>query len=161
MKIGIIGLPQTGKKTLFKTLTEYSFTEKDLTQNKSIKSIAKIKDSRFNKLVDMYQPKKQVQARIEIEILQKIEKDTISKGDIFKDIAELDAIVHVVRCFEDDSIYHIEGSVDPKRDIDNINAELILNDMLFIEKRFERLEKNIKKHCYSMQGYQQIKQASL
>ena len=145
MKIGIIGLPQTGKKTLFKTLTEYSFTEKDLIQNKSIKSIAQIKDPRFNKLVDMYQPKKQVQARIEIELLQKIEKDTILKGDIFKDIAELDAIVHVVRCFEDDSIYHIEGSVDPKRDIDNINAELILNDMLFIEKRFERLEKNIKR----------------
>lgn len=145
MKIGIIGLPQTGKKTLFKTLTEYSFTEKDLVQNKSIKSIAEIKDSRFDKLVDMYQPKKQVQARIEIELLQKIEKDTISKGDIFKDIAELDAITHVVRCFEDDSIYHIEGSVDAKRDIDNINSELILHDMLFIEKRFERLEKNIKK----------------
>jgi len=145
MKIGIIGLPQTGKKTLFQTLTQYSFSEKDLTQNQSIKSIAQIRDPRFDILADMYKPKKQVRARIDIELLPKIEKDTIAKGDIFKDIVELDAICHVVRCFEDESIYHIEGSVNPKRDIDNINSELILNDMLFIEKRFERLEKNIKK----------------
>ena len=145
MKIGIIGLPQTGKKTLFKILTGYSFTDKDLTLNKVVKSIAEIQDQRFDILADMYKPKKRVKARIDIELLPKIEKDTISKGEIFKDIAELDAISHVVRCFEDDSIYHIEGSINPKRDIDNINSELILNDMLFIEKRLERLENNIRK----------------
>lgn len=145
MKIGIIGLPQTGKKTLFKALTSHPLSDKDLVSGKSIKSIAEIKDTRFDRLVAMYNPKKQVRARVEIEMLPKIEKDTLSKGDIFKDIAELNAICHVVRCFEDDSVYHIEGSVNPQRDIENINSELMLHDMLFIEKRLERLDKDIKK----------------
>jgi GTP-binding protein YchF len=92
----------------------------------------------------MYRPKKEVRARIEIELLPKLEKDSISKGDIFKDINELDAICHVVRAFKDDAIYHIDGSVDPERDIDFVNAELLLHDMIFIEKRIERLDKTIR-----------------
>lgn len=145
MKIGIIGLPQTGKKTFFQILTDHPLTEKDLVSGKPIKNIAEIKDPRFDFLVDMYKPEKEVRARVEIELLPKIEKDTISKGDIFKDIAEMDTIAHVVRSFTDESVYHIDGSVDVVRDIDNINSELILHDMLFIEKRLERLDKNIKK----------------
>ncbi len=145
MKIGITGLPQTGKKTFFQILTNHLLTEKDLVSGKPIKNIAEIKDPRFDILVDMYKPKKEVRARVEIELLPKIEKDTISKGDIFKEIVEMDAIAHVVRSFTDESVYHIEGSVDMIRDIDNINSELILHDMLFIEKRFERLDKSIKK----------------
>jgi ribosome-binding ATPase len=145
MKIGIIGLPQTGKKTLFKALTNHPLSDKDLASGKSIKSIAEIKDKRFDTLVAMYNPKKQVRARVEIELLPKIEKDILSKGDIFKDIAELNAICHVVRCFQDDSIYHAAGSVGPARDIENINSELILHDMLFIEKRLDRIEKELKK----------------
>ena len=145
MKIGIIGLPQTGKKTFFQILTDHPLTEKDLVSGKPIKNIAEIKDPRFDFLVDIYKPEKEVRARVEIELLPKIEKDTISKGDIFKDIAEMDTIAHVVRSFTDESVYHIDGSVDVVRDIDNINSELILHDMLFIEKRLERLDKNIKK----------------
>jgi ribosome-binding ATPase len=145
MKIGIIGLPQTGKKTLFTALTQHPISDKDLASGKSIKGIAQIKDLRFDRLVEMYKPKSQVRARIEIELLPKIEKDTLSKGDIFKDIAELNAICHVVRCFQDESVYHIEGSVDPQRDIENINSELILHDMLFVEKRLERIDKDLKK----------------
>ena len=131
MKIGIIGLPQTGKKTFFQILTDHQLTEKDLVSGKPIKNIAEIKDPRFNILVDMYKPKKEVMARVEIELLPKVEKDTISKGDIFKDIIEMDAIAHVVRSFVDESVYHIDGSVDAVRDIDNMNSELILHDMLF------------------------------
>jgi len=145
MRIGIIGLPQTGKKTFFKSLTGHDASEKDISQGKSVKSIAEIKDERFDALCRMYNPKKQVRARIEIELLPSIEKDTLSKGDIFNDISELSAICYIVRCFEDNSIYHVEGSVCPKRDIDNINSELMLHDMIFIEKRLERLDKNIKK----------------
>ncbi|MDP2942758.1 MAG: DUF933 domain-containing protein, partial [Candidatus Omnitrophota bacterium] len=89
--------------------------------------------------------KKEVRARIDIELLPKIEKDAITKGDIFKDIAETDALCHVVRAFKDDSVYHINGSVDPKRDIESVNSELILHDLIFIEKRLERVELNIKK----------------
>lgn len=145
MKIGIIGLPQTGKKTLFELLTRYKPSEKDLALNKPIKSIAEIKDPRFDALVSLYNPKKSVRARIDIEVLPKLEKEALEKGDVFKDIADADAICHVVRAFKDDAIYHVSGSVDPKRDIDMVNSELILNDLMFTEKRLERIEQNLKK----------------
>lgn len=144
MKIGLIGLPQVGKKTLFELLTHHKLTEKELVSGKPIKGVVEIKDPRFDKLVTLYKPKKDVRARIDIETLPKIEKDTIAKGDIFTDINELDAICHVVRAFKDDSVYHIDGSVDAKRDIDFVNSELILHDLIFIEKRMEKLDKTIK-----------------
>ncbi|MFA5146136.1 MAG: redox-regulated ATPase YchF [Candidatus Omnitrophota bacterium] len=144
MKIGIIGLPQVGKKTLFELLTDHTLSEKELVSNKPIKGVAEIKDARFDRLVGMYKPKKSVRARIDIELLPKLEKETIAKGDIFADINELDAVCHIVRAFRDDSVYHASGSVDPKRDIDAINAELILHDLLFLEKRLERIDQKIK-----------------
>lgn len=144
MKIGLIGLPQVGKKTLFELLTNHKPSEKEIISGKPIKGVAEIKDPRFDYLVKHYQPKKEVRARIDLETLPKIEKDTIAKGDIFKDINELDAICHVVRAFKDDSVYHVDGSIDPKRDIDFVNSELILHDLIFIEKRIERLDKTIK-----------------
>lgn len=144
MKIGIIGLPQTGKKTLFELLTGRRPSENEAASGKPIHGIAEIRDSRFDYLVGMYKPKKEVRARIEIELLPKIEKDAISKGGIFEEMAEADALCHVVRAFKDDSIYHVSGSVEPKRDIGAINSELILHDLIFIEKRFERLDKKVK-----------------
>ncbi len=144
MKIGMIGLPQTGKKALFELLTGHKPSENEVVSGKPIHGVAEIRDSRFDALVAMYKPKKEVRARIELELLPKIEKDAISKGDIFTDIAEVDALCHVVRAFKDDSIYHANGSVDPKRDIDAINSELLLHDLIFIEKRFERLDKKVK-----------------
>lgn len=144
MKIGIIGLPQTGKKALFELLTGHKPSENEAASGKPIHGVAEIKDGRFDYLVGLYKPKKEVRARIEIELLPKIEKDAISKGEIFEDIAEVDALCHVVRAFNDDSIYHVSGSVDPKRDIDMVNSELLLHDLIFIEKRFERLDKKVK-----------------
>ncbi len=144
MKIGFIGLPQVGKKTLFELLTDHKPSEKELVSGKPIKGIAEIKDQRFDRLVSIYGPKKEVRARIDIEALPKLEKDTIAKGEIFTDINELDAICHIVRAFKDDSVYHVDGSVDPKRDIDFVNSELILHDLIFIEKRMERLDQKIK-----------------
>ena len=144
MKIGFIGLPQVGKKTLFELLTNHKPSEKEMISGKPIKGVAEIKDPRFDRLVSIYKPKKEVRARIDIETLPKIEKDTIAKGDIFTDINELDAICHVVRAFKDDSVYHVDGSVDAKRDIDFVNSELILHDLIFIEKRMERLDQKIK-----------------
>ncbi len=144
MKIGIIGLPQTGKKVLFELLTGHKPTENEIASNEPIKGVAEIKDPRFDKLVEIYKPKKEGRARIDIELLPKLEKDTIAEGSIFADINELDAICHVVRVFKDDSVYHIEGTVNPKRDIEFVNSELILHDLIFIEKRLERLDRNIK-----------------
>jgi hypothetical protein len=144
MKIGMIGLPQVGKKTLFELLTGHKPTENEVASGRPIKGVAEMTDARFDRLVSLYKPKKNVRARIEIELLPKIEKETVAKGDIFKDINELDAICHVVRVFKDDAVYHADGSVDPKRDIDFINGELLLHDLIFVEKRLERIEKTIK-----------------
>ena len=145
MKIGIIGLPQVGKKTLFELLTHHKPSEKELVSGKPVKSLAEIKDPRFDKLVALYNPEKNVRARIDIEVLPKLEKETLAKGDVFKDIEDLDAICHVVRAFKDEAVYHVDGSVDTKRDIRMVNSELILNDLIFTEKRLERVEQNLKK----------------
>ncbi len=144
MKIGIIGLPQTGKKTLFQILTGHVFTEHS-DQKKPAMGMADIIDQRFDTLVQMYKPKKQVRAKIDLELLPKLEKESIARGDIFKDIADVDGVCHVVRAFEDEAIYHVDGSIDPVRDIDMVGGELILHDLLFIEKRLERLEAQMKK----------------
>ena len=144
MKIGIIGLPQVGKKTLFELLTGHQPTEAEIASGKPIKGVAEILDGRFDMLVEKYKPKSEVRARIDIEVLPKLEKEAIAKGTIFTDINEMDAICHVVRAFKDESVYHVNGSVDPKRDIDWVNSELILSDLIFIEKRLEKLDKNIK-----------------
>ena len=86
-----------------------------------------------------------VRARLELVLLPKMEQESIAKGDIFKDIADVDALCHVIRAFEDDAIYHAAGSVDPIRDAEMVNGELIMHDQIFVEKRIERLEATLKK----------------
>ncbi|MBA3011574.1 MAG: redox-regulated ATPase YchF [Proteobacteria bacterium] len=144
MKVGIIGLPQTGKKTLFQILTGNEITE-PAKALKPVPGTADILDSRFNILRDMYAPKKDVRARIDLVLLPKMEAETIAKGDIFRDIVDMDAICHVVRAFEDEAIYHADGSVDAVRDFEMVNSELIMHDQIFVEKRMERLEAMVKK----------------
>lgn len=144
MKIGIIGLPQTGKKTLFTTLTGTELREQ-AGPAKPIPGTADILDQRFDKLVAMYSPKKESRARLDLVLLPKIEQETIAKGDIFRDISDVDAICHVVRAFEDDAIYHEAGSVDPLRDAEMVHSELLMHDQIFVEKRIERLELSLKK----------------
>ncbi|THB76739.1 MAG: redox-regulated ATPase YchF [Desulfobacteraceae bacterium] len=144
MKAGIIGLPQTGKKTLFQILTGNEIKD-HAGAAKPVPGAADILDQRFDILVDMYEPKKEVRARLDLVLLPKMESDTIARGDIFKDIADMDAICHVVRAFEDDAIYHADGSVDALRDIETVNAELVMHDQIFVEKRIERIQSMIKK----------------
>lgn len=144
MKVGIIGLPQTGKKTLFQILTGNEVKEQSGTP-KPLPGTADILDTRFDKMVAMYSPKKEVRARVDLVLLPKMEQENIAKGDIFRDIADMDAVCHVVRAFEDDAIYHSDGSVDPLRDASMVNAELIMHDQIFVEKRIERIEQLIKK----------------
>ena len=144
MKIGIIGLPQSGKKTLFKVLSGHAPSEHDLAANKPIKSMAQISDARLDRLEEVYKAQSKVRARLEIELLPKISEDAQANTQIFKDVIELDAILLVIRAFENDAVYHIKGGVDAKRDIDLVFSELILNDLLFIEKRLERINKSLK-----------------
>jgi len=143
MKVGIIGLPQTGKKTLFQVITGTALREQS--GAKPIPGTADIRDQRFDKLVAMYHPKKETRARLELVLLPKMEKENIARGDIFKEINDVDALLHVVRAFEDDAIYHESGSVDPIRDMEMVNSELLMHDQIFVEKRIERLETAIKK----------------
>ena len=144
MKVGIIGLPQTGKKTLFQVLTGSQLREQ-AGPVKPVPGTAEIRDPRFDKLVAMYQPNKNVRARIDLVLLPKMEQETIAKGDIFKEIADVDALCHVIRAFTDEAIYHPEGSIDPLRDADMVNSELIMHDQIFVEKRIERIELALKK----------------
>ena len=144
MKVGIIGLPQTGKKTLFQVLTGSEVKEQGGAP-KPIPGTADIVDPRFDRLVSMYEPKKETMARIDLVLLPKIEQETIAKGEIFRDISDMDAICHVVRAFEDEAVYHAEGSVDPVRDVESVNSELLMHDQIFVEKRIERLQLAIKK----------------
>jgi ribosome-binding ATPase len=144
MKIGIIGLPQTGKKTLFQVLT--GSTLQELTgPPKPVPGVATIVDKRFDRLVTLYQPKKETRARIDLVLLPKMEQESIAKGDIFRDISDVDALCHVVRAFEDEAVYHAAGSVHPLRDVTMVNSELLLHDQVFVEKRIERLQTALKK----------------
>lgn len=144
MKLGIIGLAQTGKKTLFQILTGSELKEQGGAP-KPIPGVADILDLRFDNMVNMYHPKKEVRARIDLVLLPRMEQENIARGDIFRDIADMDAICHVVRAFEDDAIYHAEGSVDALRDTEMVNGELLMHDQIFVEKRIERIKEMAKK----------------
>ena len=145
MKVGLIGLPQVGKRTLYAILTGQSLDEEAFSGKEEIKfGLAHIRDSRFDKLVEMYQPRKKVPALLDIVLLPKFDKDTISSGECLKAVEKCDALCHIVRGFEDAAVFHVEGSVDPLRDIENVFMELILSDLILIEKRLERMEKEMK-----------------
>jgi ribosome-binding ATPase len=144
MKVGIIGLPQAGKKTLFEILTGNAVPD-GAKPGKPVPGASDILDSRFNTLVKMYAPKKQVRARLDLVLLPKLESEAIARGDIFRDIADMDAVCHVIRAFEDDAVYHAAGSVNAWRDFESVNAELLMHDQIFAEKRIQRLTDEVKK----------------
>ena len=144
MKIGIIGLPQVGKKTLFQVLTGHEVNE-TAGPAKPIPGTADLVDQRFDRLMAMYEPKKETRARLDLVLLPKMEQEAIARGDIFRDISDVDALCHVVRAFEDEAVYHAAGSVDPLRDVEMVGDELLLHDQVFLEKRIERLETAVKK----------------
>ncbi len=145
MKIGIIGLPQTGKKTLFELITKHKLTENELAANKPVSGLAEIIDPRFEKLVELYKPESEARARLNVEFIPKLEKGSFAKEEVLKALDGADVLCHIVRDFQDEAVYHINGSVDSKRDIDEINSELIFNDLAFIDKRLDRLNQTLKR----------------
>lgn len=148
MEIGIIGLPQTGKKTLFKLLTQGGSAALQGAAGSGKKAnigLSKVYDERLDQLVERYNPKAVTPAMITYLLLPKLSKDSDQNREAFTAISTVDAICHVVRAFDDDSVFHVDGTVDPLRDIEYVQSELLLADLIFTETRIERLTKDIKR----------------
>ena len=150
MKLGVIGLPNVGKSTLFNAITRagaqaanYPFCT--IEPNVGVVSVP---DHRLDVLAEMHHPEKYTPAVIEFVDIAGLVRGA-SRGEglgnkFLSHIREVDAVVHVVRCFDDDNVVHVDGSVNPARDAETINLELIFADMETVEKRIDRQQKMAK-----------------
>ncbi len=139
MKLGLVGFPQVGKRTLFRLLTGNEPNSEGKRGNGL--GLAKVRDARFDRLVKIYAPRQETPAHIEFLLLPDLDQKASRNDPILRGLEQVDVICYLVRAFEDDTVFHIHGTIDPRRDILLFDEELRLNDLLFLEKRLERLEK--------------------
>lgn len=144
MQTGIVGLPQVGKTTLFRILTRAHLDEKS-GRGATHFGVARVPEQRVDQLAVLYKPRKVTYASVEYVDVGGIVRDRARDSAIFAPLREVDALAHVLRVFNDPAVTHAAGSVDPLRDAQSLDLELMLLDLDQIERRLERLEKDLKK----------------
>src|SRR6202050_4976365 len=145
MKTGIIGLPQVGKTSLFRILTKVNLSDQAYSNPREAHiGVAKVPDERLDKLAALYKPKKPTHPCVEYVDVGAIGQDALKETAYIGHLRQVDALIHVLRAFENDAIPHV-GTIDPLRDIKNVEFDLMVSDLGQIEKRLERLEKDLKK----------------
>ena len=150
MQIGIVGLPYSGKTTLFQTITKSFIDPETVTKSESHQAVVKVPDERLIKLTEIFNPKKTVNAVIEFVDVVGLQKgdqgSTQFTTNFLAKVKTNDALLQVVRLFEDESVAHPDGSVDMLRDIVSFETEFILSDMAIVENRLEKIKKQILKN---------------
>src|SRR5436305_4113795 len=145
MKTGIIGLPQVGKTSLFRILTKAHLSEHAYSNPREAHvGIAKVPDDRLDRLAALFHPKKLTHASVEYVDVGAIGQEALKESAYIGHLRQVDALAHVVRVFDNPAIPHV-GAIDPLRDIKNVDFDLMVSDLGQIEKRLERLEKDLKK----------------
>lgn len=144
MKTAIIGLPMVGKTSLFTILTGVHEATR-VGQMEARVGVAKVPDRRLEALAELFTPPKVTYATVEYLDFPAISKEALRNPSYLASLRNVDALAHVVRVFEDESVPHEHGSVDPLRDIQDLETELVLSDLVVVEKRLERLDKDRKK----------------
>src|ERR1035438_8214541 len=144
MKTAIIGLPMTGKTSLFTILTGVQ-QETRIGSTAARTGVAKVPDARLEELGRLFDPPKVTHAAVEYVDMPSISKECLRDPSYLASLRVVDAFAHVLRLFEDDTVPHEKGSVDPLRDLEDVETELALSDLVVVEKRLERLDKDRKK----------------
>jgi len=148
MKLAIIGLSNSGKTTVFNALTgqRLETTIYPTVSGEPNYGVVKVPDYRIDRLAEIYKPKKTTYATVEyIDYIGITKGDIAQNNRVFNLIKDADAIVHVVRAFKEDSVSHPMNEINPLRDIETVELELIFGDLEFIEKRLARMEEGAKK----------------
>src|SRR5690242_15301301 len=144
MKTAIIGLPMVGKTSLFTILTGVH-QETHIGSTAARVGVAKVPDSRLDELAKLFEPPKITHATVEYVDMPAISKENLRDPSYLASLRVVDAYAHVLRLFADPTVPHEKGSVDPIRDLEDVETELILSDLVVVEKRLERLDKDRKK----------------
>jgi len=144
MQTGIVGLPQVGKTTLFRILTRAHLDEKS-TRGATHIGVARVPEPRIDQLAELYKPRKVTYATVEYVDVGGIQRDRARDSAVLAPLRQVDALAHVLRVFDDPAVPHPAGSIDPLRDAQSLELELMLSDLEQIERRIERVEKDLKK----------------
>ncbi len=156
MQLGLVGLPQSGKTTLFQLLTEARGN--GVYGARIEKAVVRVPDRRVDFLARLYQPRKTTYAQLEVIDIPGLVPGSEKEASVFlQSVRDTDALVHVVRAFADDNVPHLEGSIDPLRDLELIEYELLLADLDLVEKRIDRIKQGKKRNEAELNWLQRVK----